>query len=1198
MDSGALTLPATPVPPNAFNHTNNEPQLMGGLEDRASPTQAMFNDFSFPPTTENLDTPIHRPSLNPFEASNLRQYADCQRVPQTPDNNVTVPPVDTSITMGDGLSTLPVDMDASFLQGHPDIYDQYNSKLDNMVIDENDVDQLTQFTEEIEEPDHEPMQAYAKLCLPDGDYFIKNLQVILGRDMEYFKEYLKEKKRAQRAQRALDEYALEPSQPSQPDDGDGHHGPSSKSSQSLVGRPARGLPSHYSEQGGAVSYAAADSDDEFRSKKARRRRRLLNEAASSTASIAPAHLHPNMMAEFAPEDAIIEEPAIERIHVHPKNRADIAKISKDHLLFAYSFDNERWEMHVLGRWAFVNNVLHEKDAVIPLQHGDNIMVTSLSMEFKLPDNSRHSPGVSRGTFAESDLELSELEDEGGLDTSPAARKASGAADDPKRPKLKLKLGKKKAANEKSKDENENKAEVQNIQPIVKEEGEVQSLEKSPEAFKKPAKKPATPAPEATQTAVRQPTDEATAGPQMSPPVIPTNIEPGSIFEGVAAEELPQKRKGPGRPPKNGLISKRDQSFVKRKLKEYEKRGENPPPMDELVAIVRAENKAKELAAKAAQRGEAVPDASVVQSIESDLLAGVSKIDPSLLSDSTPATAPTPSEPVRRPSPKPKRVARSPSPMKPESDYTEEELKKPTMTYVHILDEILRDHEDGKADLQEIYDRICKRYPYFKYRVSTAGWQSSVRHNLLQHDRFMENGRSGKGRLWAINHNCPIDKEKKRRITPPPRPPMPAMQNGQFAPGQHGHMSQYGQQNYNAAYGPPGMNRGPQFQPGGPPGQGAYYSPYAPQAGQGGPYGPPPGQQMNQMNQPPGSRPPNAGAPGQHIQQGGPPHGQVPPTQPAQNPPAQHPPFQPFVEEIMIYRSQYLSRFTPGSEVFNAHEELFKKCTSYISELFHGTSASVKDRLESEEEKSVFRHLEVLYERYRHLSQPAGKTQDKTTSGAKTPAPTTGPPPSQPQGQPQNQGPSQAQAPVQSQGQPTAPVQQHNQPQAPPPAQVPSQGAALQPIASGAPFPASNASGPIPPNNIQHPVNGPSMNNTPHPASVIQPSNQPPPPAVQPAVTSFNPTAQEPIVVPDDPEPKTEIPAPHGPSNFSTIPISSIPSNLPVTSASTAAIPAASTPIPPSTTSAEPTGMKRSADESEGSNANCEHEQDAKRIKMS
>ena len=140
----------------------------------------------------------------------------------------------------------------------------------------------------------------------------------------------------------------------------------------------------------------------------------------------------------------------------------------------------------------------------------------------------------------------------------------------------------------------------------------------------------------------------------------------------------------------------------------------------------------------------------------------------------------------------------------------------------ILDEILRNHPDGEADLPDIYLRIQKRYPHFYYNVGTQGWQSSVRHNLLQHPQFIEKGKSGKGKFWAIDESVPIEKEQKkkgRRLLW--QRPMHMQQPGQ-----------YGQPQCGNPYGNPQPNGQPHGtnQPGS-----AYYSPYA-QPGQNAQYG--------------------------------------------------------------------------------------------------------------------------------------------------------------------------------------------------------------------------------------------------------------------------------------------------------------------------------------------------------------------------
>ncbi|KAK6396440.1 hypothetical protein LTR65_009524 [Meristemomyces frigidus] len=994
--SGAGALAAQAAPLQSHSHTPDPFARMTLAEMEISNDDFLFGRQH---PAGPLDTPLHASRINHFQASHLRESGEEPLASPTSADAATVANILANTNNDLGASNWTHDMESFLPVGGPSDYDQDDADLERILISNAQYPaQADWIDDSIVHDEPKDVRAYAKLAFADGDYYITTFEVVLGRDMDFWKQQVKEAKQMWRAEQAVEVYRMEPSQPSQPGDGDNNRDPSSKSSQSLEGRPARALPSNFSEQGGAVFYAA--DEDEVGARRTKRKRRLLASKSTSTTSVAPASLHPSMIDITHPNPfsaeagATSDQPTQAFVPIHPSNASDIRQISKEHLLFRYNFDEEAWEVKVLGNHAYINDVRHARDATVPLCHHDRIAVTSLQVEFKLPDAENGSPGPSRGTFAsDGDDEDDENEPETPLRTSPIRRlsNAVAAADSDeeeeevapakasrKKSGFKINLGKKRKA------QNDEEPEEPIAKPAkpTKKQKRKESMEQSPETVKKPekGKKPKTADKEpaktvkdiadiADSTDVKQEKGEkAEKEEKVSPPAQPINLEPGSIFEGVAPEHLPQKRKGPGRPPKNGLISKRDQSFVKRKQKEYEKRGIQPPPFDQLVAEVRAETKQKEAAAKAAARGEAPPETPIIQSIETDANMIATKQDavPATTMDLTMST--TPIEPVRKPSPKAKRIVKSPSPMKPEAEYTEEDMKKPTMTYVHILDEVLRDHPIGKADLQELYDRICKRYPYFKFKTGTSGWQSSVRHNLLQHERFKEDGRSGKGRLWAINYDHPLEKEKKRNRTPPPRP-YPQMQNGNFPP-----MPPYGAPNYNGAYAQPGMNGQPQNNAGSQPGSGNYYSPYASRPGQQGPYGPPP---MPHNGQPHGTipgrpsqtpyphhgHPPNGMAPNQHTPQ---------PGQQQQHPaPASAPPFGGIVEEIMAFRTHWLSRFTTDSPAFNEHTDMFRKVTNFHSEQYHGTSTEQRPEM-TDAERQLYDDLEQIFARYRPAAeQPAG-----------------------------------------------------------------------------------------------------------------------------------------------------------------------------------------------------------------------------------
>ena len=776
------------------------------------------------------------------------------------------------------------------------------------------------------DPDPQNMQGYAKLVFPDGDYFVTSHDLIVGRDMEYWRDLKRRQRAEQRAEKASYMYNQEPSQPG---DGEQQLAQPSNSSQSLEGRPAP--PNNYSERGGAVSYAAY-SDGEAELKRARRKRRSQQfSKSSSTTSIAPHALHPNTLSDFTSanrsQDGV--EPLIRTwafLPVHPPKDGDILKISREHLKFSYNFQEERWELHIIGNRAFVNYELYEKGDRVALHHNDDIMVVALQMTFKLPDNNRNgSPGPSRGTFSMNSDAGDDLESNTAFSTSPIRRlsyamEAGESKDEDedeleveqerigrRRPKLKLKI------------KNDDKSMKQPMKQSKKKSypaGRVDADKKS-EKVKKP------------KAAVKGST-EGVKEEKTPSPVEQYQFEPGSLLASLRPDELPERRKGPGRPPKNGSISKRDEGLVKRRQKEYLKSGENPPSVKAILEELRDEETVKTALKKAQANGQILPDQMILQSIETDVQANTTKANNFSMTGGTGQTSTAPAEPPRRPSPRPKRVARSPSPMKPETECTEEELKKPAGTYVLILDEILREHPTGKADLSELYDRIMKKYPYYRYRVSTTGWQSSVRHNLLQNKRFVGDGRSGKGKLWTINWDVPMEKEKNRR-----RPSPPQRLNGQYVQGQMVKSMQYGN-----PYGVPGQQDGqPQFNAG--PQNGAYYSPYAPsgQAGAGQmPLGP---NEMPSYAQQQRPQPPSAYHQGQRNG--------APVQQPSQQP-APVNPYQGLIDEIMEFRKTYLQPFVT-TPAFDAKQEIFGKLTQTFSDLFHdGQDVSLAmDGLQTEEE---------------------------------------------------------------------------------------------------------------------------------------------------------------------------------------------------------------------------------------------------------
>ncbi len=201
----------------------------------------------------------------------------------------------------------------------------------------------------------------------------------------------------------------------------------------------------------------------------------------------------------------------------------------------------------------------------------------------------------------------------------------------------------------------------------------------------------------------------------------------------------EKRKGPGRPPKDGIMSKRQRSQLIKQAKEIEKaKAAGIDPADIPAPIVKP---------KAPKR----KDSNAADENE-DIAETTEKGD-------GPSTGDKKQKSVKPP--------RTPSPDMRMEDYTEEQLQRPAANYVVLIHEAISSSATQQMNLQQIYNYIEKKYPWYKFKTTTSGWQSSVRHNLGQHDAFVKGDKEGKGFNWRVNPDVSIEKERrKRQISPP------------------------------------------------------------------------------------------------------------------------------------------------------------------------------------------------------------------------------------------------------------------------------------------------------------------------------------------------------------------------------------------------------------------------------------------------
>ncbi|KAL6704991.1 hypothetical protein ACN47E_007394 [Coniothyrium glycines] len=232
------------------------------------------------------------------------------------------------------------------------------------------------------------------------------------------------------------------------------------------------------------------------------------------------------------------------------------------------------------------------------------------------------------------------------------------------------------------------------------------------------------------------------------------IESGEI-EGLITEEMArqhnlpatlighvvEKRKGPGRPPKDGIMSKRQRSQLIKQAKEIERA--------KAAGIDPADIPAPSMKPKPPKRKES----NAADGDGDEIMESTEPGDGTALGDKRQA------KPIKPP--------RTPSPEMRIEDYSEEQLQRPSANYVVLIHEAISSSSTGQMNLQQIYNYIEKKYPWYKFKTTTSGWQSSVRHNLGQHDAFVKGDKEGKGFNWRVNPEVSIEKERRKRQVSPP-----------------------------------------------------------------------------------------------------------------------------------------------------------------------------------------------------------------------------------------------------------------------------------------------------------------------------------------------------------------------------------------------------------------------------------------------
>jgi hypothetical protein len=231
------------------------------------------------------------------------------------------------------------------------------------------------------------------------------------------------------------------------------------------------------------------------------------------------------------------------------------------------------------------------------------------------------------------------------------------------------------------------------------------------------------------------------------PDAPTPIKPETPLDLLGELPTIPKKRGPGRPPKNGIMSKREERLRKKAAMELAKKNmPQPPPGEPPIKRKVGRPRKHPLPENAPDRPEK------------------RKYKPRKLKNGEEVAEGSEGEKImkerRREKPKtpPLELNRD--------DYTEEQLQKPNKNYGVLIDEVLSVAPDGLT-LKQIYKRIQMKYPFYYFTVDTKGWESSVRHNLIGNDAFKKNEET---HLWSRVPGIDIDAGKKRKANSPDHSP--------------------------------------------------------------------------------------------------------------------------------------------------------------------------------------------------------------------------------------------------------------------------------------------------------------------------------------------------------------------------------------------------------------------------------------------
>lgn len=644
--------------------------------------------------------------------------------------------------------------------------------------------------EEEVDPEAPRIQAYAKLEFEDGEFYMNTYSLVLGRDLEAARlalEKVPEESQSNSLRRRRRSNSLEEASTASVNiiQEDEHH---------MAGIVV-------SEIGGIIGPAAQES----------RKKQRVNKSKSTTSSspqpsrkssldfrngLRPAQ---SLGRASSPLDtSALHDPnpeACPLVRIHPPitglAEPDSQGISRRHAMIAFNFEKNVFELTIRGRnGAFVDELSCKAGDTVVLKNGSLIQIGGVHLRFLLPDVSS-GEGVEDSSSATVNGEGNIENGDPGILGRALNQYGLRLEDSPCESTSVDSSGDKNPSEE---DQSDSNADTTDSPSDESEDGDAEGgahgkgaeLDDAGEPEKR--KKRLNPGPKQNIQSSAKAKQTKRGRPRSSPKAKsgPSSSLNDGIMSVLTAPVA--KRRGPGRPPKNGIMSKREERLLAKQAQDSAEKAKSieKPSLEEKVANGNRDH---------VSPPPVVPQKRKYTKRKTNDLQDV-------IREHTGSTSPNRDSMAGPKAPKVKKAAkppRSPSPLIDRDSLTPAQLMKPPASYLVLLYDALTAGPSEGMTLSQIYRALSRKYHYFKFSVATNGWQSSVRHNLAQHRVFTKGQEGSESNLWHLDQRYLSDLEKKGKavsLSKPSPQVMPVQHNGsQLHPTQVPQIFSQAPQNY-------------------------------------------------------------------------------------------------------------------------------------------------------------------------------------------------------------------------------------------------------------------------------------------------------------------------------------------------------------------------------------------------------------------